>query len=483
MNAILTRKILNAIKRKDVIEIRDIVHSTSIADIIQSIETYKITNILIFLRSLSTEAMADIFEKLDPDIQSQLIEKFTDENSKKLFDELFVDDIADIIEELPENLVTKILKNTSAEKRQIINKILSYDDDDTGSIMSVDITKLNWFWTVKTALSYIKKQNEDKEIVSHYYITNDDNVLMGMITIQDLAFSPKNKKLKNIMEFTPQLTTKLDKENAAIEFRKHDYSELPVVDENNKLVGIVTSDDMVDVIVEEYTEDIQKSAGIIPTNQSYLKTSVYKLSKSRFSWLFFLMFSATLSQFVLQSFIGIAGDVFGKTSNGAVSTLTSTAIITVLVSIIPDISGTSGNAGTQSSTLITRSLATGELGTKDFGRVLWKETRVGLMVGGMLGITNFIRLLIYYAISGSINGFAHDIYTRDVFISIGASIAMLTVILLSKVVGGMLPLLAVKMKMDPAIMSAPLLTTLIDSLSIAIFFSINILILFMAGFA
>ena len=482
MSDMLTRKILNAVKRKDVIKIREFISSTSIADIIESIETLKITNILIFLRSLDTESMADVFEKLDPEIQSQLIEKFSDENSKKLFDELFVDDIADIIEELPENLVTKILKNTSPEKRQIINKILSYNDDDTGSVMSVDITKLNWFWTVKTALSYIKEQNEDKEVVSHYYITDDNNILMGMITIQDLAFSPKNKKLKNIMEFTPQLTTKLDKENAALEFTKHDYSELPVVDENNKLVGIVTSDDMVDVIVEEYTEDAQRSAGITPINQSYLKTSVYKLSKSRFSWLFFLMFSATLSQFVLQSFIGMADTAFNESPTGT-SGITSTAIVTLLVSIIPDISGTSGNAGTQSSTLITRSLATGELTTKDFSKVLWKETRVGSLVGSLLGITNFVRLLIYYAVSASIhNDFSNFYNYRDVFISLGASIAMLTVILLSKVVGGMLPLLAVKMKMDPAIMSAPLLTTLIDSLSIAIFFSINILILIMAGF-
>ena len=474
------KKLLNAIKQKDIMQIRDITSSTSIPDIIIILEEMNIKDVLVFLRSLDTERMADIFEKIDPENQALIIEKFSDENNKILFDELFVDEIADIIEELPEHIVTKILKNTSAEKRKIINKVLSYGDDDTGSVMSVDIVKINSSWTVGEALKYIKKYNEDKEVVSHYYVVNAEHQLVGAVTIHDLAFSSKNRKISNVMEWTPSLNTKDDKELSALEFQKHDYSELPVTDKNRKLVGIVTSDDMLDVIVEEYTEDAQISAGIVPNTQPYLKTSVYKLSRSRFFWLFFLMFSATLSQFVLQSFISISSKTLHITG-AAAGGIVTTSIVTLLVSILPDISGTSGNAGTQSSTLITRALATGELTTKDTWRVLWKEIRVGLLVGMSLGLTNFIRLLIYYAVSGSIHS-DFSLYTRDVWISLGASIAMLVVILISKIAGGLLPLLAVKLKMDPAIMSAPLLTTLIDSLSIAIFFSINIVILLVAGF-
>lgn len=476
------KELLNAIKQKDIVKMRELSHSTSIPNIVAILDKISINNILIFFRSLDTERMADIFEKIEHDKQALLIEKLSDEKSKLLFDELFVDELADLIEELPEHIVKKILKNTSKEKRKIINKILSYSDNDTGSIMSVDIIILQENWTIKNALLHIKKHNEDKEVVSRYYVANTKNELTGVVTIHDLAFAEKRKKVKSLMEWTPFLTTRLDKEDAALEFQKHDFSELPVVDSNKKLVGIVTSDDMLDVIVEEYTEDAQIAAGIVPIkHQSYLKTSVFKLAKSRFFWLFFLMFSATLSQFVLQSFIDITHNILPSTRGDSGGAFLTTAIITLLVSILPDISGTSGNAGTQSSTLITRALATGELTTKDSWKVLWKETRVGLLVGSLLGITNLIRLLIYYAIYGSIhNDFSN--YTRDIWISLGASIAMLTVILISKIAGGLLPLLAVKWKMDPAIMSAPLLTTLIDSLSIAIFFSINIAVLLMAGY-
>jgi magnesium transporter len=194
------RQLLNAIKNKNIMKIRELSRSTSVSDIVDILKKMNLKNSLLFLRSLDTEQMADVFEKIEPENQALLIERFSDESSKKLFDELFVDEIADMIEELPDHIVTKILKNTSREKRKIINKILSYSDDETGSIMSVDIIKLKDSWTVKQALLYIKKYNEDREVVSHYYVTNEINELSGMVTIHDLAFSAKNKKLRNIME-------------------------------------------------------------------------------------------------------------------------------------------------------------------------------------------------------------------------------------------------------------------------------------------
>ena len=472
-----------AIRTANISEIRARAKTTSVPQIVSLLEKLKTPEVLVFFRLLDAHRAAEVFTELSPARQTTLIKLFTKEKTKEIFDEILTDEIADIIEELPAEMVSKILKITTPKKRKLINKILSYDEEDTGSFMSVDIIKLQDDLTAAQALSHIKTHKEHKEESQSYYVVNKNGNLLGVVNLDDLTFSEKNLTVKSLMEYTPFVRTTANREVAAQEFRHQDLPTLPVVNNQNILVGMITADDVLDVLTEEQTEDVQLAAGIQPVQTSYFKTSLARLILSRIFWLLLLMFSATVSQTVMQVFIRLTERALHlhATSGGAATGATLSTIIALLVSIIPDISGTSGNAGSQSTTTVARSIALGDVKTRDFRKVFCRESQIGVVAGGILSLANFVRLIIYYAIYASIyhQTLAHN-HHMYVWISLGASLAMWVVVVLSKVTGGILPIIAVKMHIDPAVMSAPLLTTIIDALSIVVFFAINIGILFYA---
>lgn len=449
-----------AIKQKNVAEIRKITKTLHFADIADMLEKLSSQESVIYFRLLKTETQSEIFSHLEPAYQEQLIKLFSDQQMKDIVGELYSAEIADLIEDVPDEFANRILKSTDKETRANVNKLLKYNEDQTGSIMNVDIILLKRTLSVGAAIKKIKEEKEDARLAHYFFVTDAKQKLVGYIAIEDLLFEKKTAKLSTIAKPSPSVKTTTDKETAAREFANYDMSVLPVINSNNQVIGMITSDEVIDIVNEEATEDIQRMAGIETTDDApYSKTSSFKILKSRSMWLMLLMISSTISQIVLDSFQGFSSDITGA------------VITTAIVAILPVISGAAGNAGSQSSTTIIRALATGDITPKDYLKVIWKELKVSIMMGILLGVANFARLLIYYEAKG-------DLTTDYLFLSMAASLALFAVIVLAKVVGGTLPLLAKKLKLDPAVMAAPLLTTLIDALSTMIFFGISIGIMY-----
>ena len=444
-----------AIQRKNVSEIRKISTEIPIADIADLLEELSSNDRVIFFRLLNSNLQSEIFAALEPEFQEQLIVSFTDQQIETIVSDLYTDDIADLIEDVPEKIAHRILAATPKERRKDVNKILRYKDDQVGSIMVVDIVVLKQAMTIEAARKLIKTSIKDSRIEYNFFVSNNKNVLVGYIPIEVLLFEKHFKKIKEFIKPISHVFTTTDKEDAALEFADQDMAVLPVVNTKKEIVGMITSEDAIDIIIEEASEDINKMSGIeIEGNTPYSKQSVIQIFRSRVFWLMLLMISATLSQIVLDVFQGI--------SHSLVPLLT-----TAIIAMLPVISGAAGNAGSQSSTTVIRALAVGDITTKDYLKVMWKESRVSILIGFVLGIANFGRLMIYYAVK-------QDLNTDMIMLSMAASLSLFIVIGLAKLVGGTLPLLAKKMKLDPAVMAAPLLTTLIDALSTAIFFGVSI---------
>ena len=460
-----------AIELRKVPVIRSIIKTMTIPSIVDLLSSLPTNEILIFFRLLKTKSQSEIFSKLDFELQEKIISSFNNDEAKEILSDLYLDDIVDLIEEVPANIAIKILSNTPLNKRKEVNKLLKYNDNQTGSFMSVDIIKLKQYQLSSEAINLIRNKKDESEVARYFFVTDKKGKLVGFITIEELIFAKNNLKIKEIMKPIIPLKTTTNIDVAVEEFKKYDYSALPVVNSNGFLVGMVTSDDVIDVISHEYSEDFQKMAGIDAIDTPYLKTTILRLVRSRVIWLLLLMISATLSQIVLDVFISITSDQFSETIVGQITT---TSITTALVAIIPVISGAAGNAGSQASTMITRSLAIREIKLRDYKKVFWRELRIGFIVGFILCIANLLRLIIYYLIK------EHSLNNVTIWISLGASISLWLVIVFAKLVGGMLPMLAKMFKQDPAVMAAPLLTTIIDALSTLCFFSINIGILLLA---
>ncbi len=470
-----------ALKTKKVPEIRKIVKETPIADLADMVEELLAEERKLFFRVLDVEQSGKLFSNLELEFQEKIIKEFSDAQQKEILKTIYADDIADMIEEMPSNIAKQILKNTPKDRRADVNKLLRYEDHQTGSIMSTDMVEIKQSLTPTQAIKIIQSEHGHAEDMLTYFVINQKGKLVGEIDLHQLVFAPKEKKVKDIMGPVASVSTTMDKEGAALEFAKHDAVAMPVVSSQGYLMGMITSDDVIDTIQEEATEDIHRMAGIEGVESSYLKTSIFKLFKSRVFWLLLLMISSTLSQIVLDSFMRIAATSLHETSIAA-----STAIITsALIAIVPVISGAAGNAGSQASTMVTRGIALGEIKKNNTLNVIKKEFGTGVMVGGILAIANFARLLIYYGVQKSGDGsmlLSQPANTHSyayIWISFAASLSLFIVIIFAKMVGGLLPLIAHKMKLDPAVMAAPLLTTLIDALSILIFFGISIGILLM----
>jgi magnesium transporter len=351
-----------------------------------------------------------------------------------------VDDAVDFLGEMPANLITKILKNTSDDKRKVINEYLNYPEDSAGSIMTIEFVEFHVNSTVAAAMDQLRKNGVDKETIYSCYVVDKRRVLVGMVSLRTLILSSDDTLVSDIMEDDViSVQTLDDQEEVANIFKKYNLIALPVVDKEKRLVGIITVDDIVDVMEEETTEDIEKMSALLPSDDEYLKTSVGHLAKNRIIWLLVLMISGTFSSAIIS---------------GYQSVLESSVL---LASFIPILMDTGGNAGSQASTLIIRGMAVGEIGLNDILKVIWKELRVGIICGVILSAVNFVRLMI--------------ISDAPVFVNLTVSLSICVIVILSKTIGCVLPMVAKKLKLDPAIMAGPLITTVVDSVSLIIFFN------------
>ena len=380
-----------------------------------------------------------MFSYLDKKSQQKIIELITDNELKDIIENLFLDDTVDIIEELPANIVGKVILNTSLEKRQLINQFLKYKEDSAGAIMTIEFVDFKEQMTIKEAINHTRKIGINKESLDNCFIINKERVLKGVISLKDLILSNEEMLVSQVMDTNiVSVKTSEDQENVAALFKTYDLLSMPVVDNENRLVGIITVDDIVDIIEQENTEDFQKMAGIEPNEEPYLKTPILKLAKNRIIWLLVLMISATFTGAIIQGFEEVLQSVV------------------ILASFIPMLMDTGGNSGSQSSTLIIRGLALGEITTKDFFKVIFKEFRVSIVVATVLAVVNFLRLYIFTS--------------ADIMISFTVCISLFFTVVLAKVVGGILPIISKKLNLDPAIMASPLITTIVDAFALIVYF-------------
>ena len=412
------------------------------------------TEQLVFFRLLPKEFASDVFVELDSDTQEALVKAFTDKELKAVIDDMFLDDTVDIIEEMPANVVKRILKNSDPDNRKQINELLEYPDDSAGSIMTTEFISLTGDLTVEQAFERIRRIGINSETIYTCYVTNNKKKLIGVVTVKDLLLADKKETVEKIMDTSVvSCETLEDKEEVARKFSDYDFLAIPVIDKEGCLVGIVTIDDAVDVIEEEATEDIQKMAAILPTEQPYLKQSVGKIWLLRIPWLLLLMISATFTGLILNTY---------EQSLSAISTM--------LIACVPMLMDTGGNAGGQASVTVIRSLALGDIEFKDIFKVLWKEIRVSILLAISLGVVCFGKLML---IDNLLFGFKDYTVIRSLVVSFSLALT----IVMAKIVGCMLPLFAKKVHLDPAVVASPFITTIVDALSLMLFCSISISIL------
>ena len=400
----------------------------------------------VILRLLSKETAADVFVELDTDVQMALIESFTDHELGAILEEMYLDDTVDIIEEMPAAVVKRIIKFSSKEEREMINRLLLFDKDTAGAIMTTEYVRLIPEMTVSEALAHIKSVAIDKETIYTCYVTDKKRHLLGIVTAKDLLLNDRDVTLESIMEENVIFSrTSDDKEEVALLFDRYGFLAIPVVDSECRLVGIVTVDDAMDVMREETEEDFAKMAGMTPTETTYLKTSSYDFLKARLPWLLLLMFSATISSAILTIFEG--------------------ALSAALVLFVPMIMGTGGNSGGQSSVTVIRSLSLGEIEFKDVFKVMYKELAVGLMAGLAVGVATFLKVVL-------IDRFLLGNPDVTVLVALAVAVSLALTIIFAKLIGAALPILAKRLGFDPAVMASPFITTLVDAASLLIYFFI-----------
>lgn len=418
------------------------------ADIAELLGEINEQRLPILFRILPKELAAETFVEMDSDEQELLINAFSERELHDVVDELFVDDAVDIIEEMPANVVKRILRHTDSEMRNSINEILRYPKDSAGSIMTTEYVSLKKDMTVSEAFDRIRRTGVDKETIYTCYVTDTDRKLIGLVTVKELLLSPYNTVINTIMEKNIiSVETLDDKEEVANMFDKYDFMSLPVVDKENRLVGIVTFDDAIDVIQEENTEDIQKMGALQPIEETYLKTPVWKHAKNRIVWLLLLMLSATITGSIIEYYEA------------------AFTALPILVAFIPMLMDTGGNCGAQSSTMIIRGLALDEITPKDIMKIMFKEIRIAAVVGLILAVVNTLRIYIMY--SGQ----------DPLFLSAVTGLSLIATVVIAKMLGGVLPILAKLCKLDPALMASPLITTIVDTCSVIIFFNIALWIM------
>ncbi len=404
---------------------------------------------IMFFRLLPKELASDVFIETETDTQEALIKTFTDKELKAVIDDMFLDDTVDIIEEMPANVVKRILKNSDPENRKQINELLEYPDDSAGSLMTPEFISLSASMTVERAFDKIRQTGLNKETIYTCYVTNRKKILVGVVTVKDLLLANKEDIIENIMDANPiTVETLEDKEQVAQKFSKYDFIALPVIDKEGCLVGIITVDDAVDVIQEEATEDIQKMAAILPSEKPYLKQSVWSIWMGRMPWLVLLLVTSTFTSMILAGY--------------------ESRLSAVLYAFVPMLMGTAGNAGGQSSVTVIRAIAVGDVEFRDIFRVIWKELCAGFFLGLTVAVVCFAKIW-----------FLDRLYNPDISLLETALISAVCFIslLMAKLVGCILPLVAKKCRLDPAVVASPLMTTIVDALALIIYCSLAIVIL------
>ena len=439
-------EIVELLEQNKLAELKEILINENPIDIADVFEDFPKEKYLIIFKLLPKDFSSEVFSYLSPEKQQEVIENITDDEIKFIVEDMYLDDTVDFIEEMPANIVDKILKNTSNDKRKLINQMLKYPENSAGSVMTVEYISFKDNYTVKQAIEYYRKVAIDKEETDICFVTDTKKKLVGIISLKTLILSKDDSYIQDEMDtnFVSVLTLD-DQEEIAALFRKYDLTTMPVVDHEDRLVGVITVDDIVDVIDQENTEDIQKMAAMNPSDEEYLKESVISLAKHRILWLLVLMISATFTGLVIKKYEDILQSAV------------------YLATFIPMLMDTGGNAGSQSATLVIRGIALEEIEFSDIFRVIWKELRVSILVGFILSAVNFIR--IYY-------------FTRSgLETSLVVAISMFLTVIMAKVIGGVLPLVAKSLKIDPAIMASPLITTIVDTAALIIFFKLSVIFL------
>ncbi len=412
-------------------------------DIAEFLETLPAAQLAVVFRLLPKELAAETFANLGSDEQEYIINSITDKEIAYIMDELFVDDAVDMMEELPANVVKRVMANANSETRALINQFLKYPDNSAGSIMTAEYVDLKRSMNVREAFEHIRKTGEDKETIYTCYVVDSDRKLLGVVTVKELLLADYDDNITDIMEDNViSVTTTDDQEHVSEICSKYDLITVPVVDLENRLVGIITVDDILDVIEQEATEDFEKMAAMTPSDKPYLKTGVLTLAKNRVLWLLLLMISATVTGNILMKF----EEAF--------------AVVPLLVALMPMLTDTGGNAGSQSSTMIIRGMAVGDIQPKDILKVLFKEVRVALIVGAVLAVANFIRVVL--------------MYDDAVMVALVVSISLFLTVIIAKSIGCTLPILAKLCRLDPAIMASPIITTLVDCCALTVYFSIAV---------
>lgn len=435
----LEEKFKELIKNKQLKEAKALIENLNEVDVAFLIDELDPTTGTVVFRMLPKDIAADVFANFDSEQQQAIIRSSTDAEIKAIMDELYFDDKVDMLEEMPSNVVNSLLKYSAPEERNLINQFLKYPENSAGSLMTIEYVSLKKEMTIEESFRKIKREGIDKETIYTLYVTDDYRRLIGILSLRELIVAPAETKISELMRSeVVYVHTHDDQEDVANIFRKYGFEAIPVVDNEKRIVGIITYDDIIDIIEAETNEDFQVMAAITPSEDEYLETSVLSLAKHRIMWLMVLMISSTITQRIIAGYESYLYSVAG------------------LSTFIPMLMDTGGNSGSQSSTLVIRGLATGDIKPKDWYKVMWKEFRIAMVVGIVLSIISYFKIIYFDKMPNNI--------------ALTVSITLIFAVMTAKVVGGALPIAAHKLKLDPAIMASPLITTIADATSLIVYF-------------
>ena len=422
--------------------LRDVMETLPAPDLAAVFEDLPAEKLPVLFRLCPKDLAADVFAELTPATQQQLIDGLTDTELKAVVDELFVDDATDLVEEMPANVVKRILAQADPATRRMINELLKYPEDSAGGVMTTELMALRPDMTVAQAMDTIRENGFDKETINNCYVTDSSRRLVGVVSLRALVLAKNTEEpIKNLMDSNVvSVSTTTDQEDVSKLFEKYGFLAIPVVDAENRLVGIVTIDDAISILQDEASEDIAKMNAIGPSDKPYFKQSMWDLYKSRAPWLLFLMISATFSSLVIRGYED------------------ALAAVTVLTAYIPMLTDAGGNAGSQSTSTIIRGMAVGDIQPHDLPRILWRESRVALLCGGTLAVCNFAKMLLFDRIAAPV--------------ALVVCLTLICTLLLSQIIGGILPVAAEKLHVDPAVMASPLITTIVDTTTLLVYFNI-----------
>ena len=422
--------------------LRDVMETLPAPDLAAVFEDLPAEKLPVLFRLCPKDLAADVFTELAPETQQKLIDGLTDTELKAVVDELFVDDATDLVEEMPANVVKRILAQADPATRRMINELLKYPEDSAGGVMTTELMALRPDMTVAQAMDTIRENGFDKETINNCYVTDDSRRLIGVVSLRALVLAKNTEEpIKDLMDSNVvSVSTTTDQEDVSKLFEKYGFLAIPVVDAENRLVGIVTIDDAISILQDEASEDIAKMNAIGPSDKPYFKQSMWDLYKSRAPWLLFLMISATFSSLVIRGYED------------------ALAAVTVLTAYIPMLTDAGGNAGSQSTSTIIRGMAVGDIQPHDLPRILWRESRVALLCGGTLAVCNFAKMLLFDRIAAPV--------------ALVVCLTLICTLLLSQIIGGILPVAAEKLHVDPAVMASPLITTIVDTTTLLVYFNI-----------